>query len=408
MQGDEEYIMHLNKSILLMTIVFQYLLCSNLIAGGSLEALYKACKIGNLDKITQELTKDPELIHQKIHNNSLAKVAVLHNQFPVLQLLYKKGAKMEEFTTPDESLLMCAAKTGNLEIATFLISCGVDVNQINHNDTTAFFYALHYKKVPVVRLLMKHGCQARAANRKGINTLLLAVTLDDATDIIQYILQQTQTTTQDSPRMVNCIHHRPSLVDCIKKNKIPYLKLLLPYLPTSTQIEVDSLLHVAVESNNLEALKLLVEHGLNVNMQDILNRSALHIASKCGLRDHASYLLEQGADINCQDTRGQTPAMLAFENEQEQIFSDLVKYKSLDFLVADDKKKTILHQIIEYYLRGYHDEKWVKLALNACPLQALYQNNELNIVTYLKTPRLDTDRQKKVIQHIEALHSIIL
>lgn len=61
-------------------------------------------------------------------------------------------------------------------------------------------------------------------------------------------------------------------------------------------------------------IKLLVEHGADVNIQGNSGRTALHHASFRGRDKNVKLLLEHGADVNIQDSSGRTALMDSFEN----------------------------------------------------------------------------------------------
>lgn len=66
----------------------------------------------------------------------------------------------------------------------------------------------------------------------------------------------------------------------------------------------ESILHFAVLVGDLDQVKLLVEHGANVNHRTKLQRTPLHFG---GQREITKYLLECGANVNEPDFEGQTP-----------------------------------------------------------------------------------------------------
>jgi ankyrin repeat protein len=61
----------------------------------------------------------------------------------------------------------------------------------------------------------------------------------------------------------------------------------------------------------LEAVKLCVESGLDVNAADPKGYTALHGAAYRGLDDIVQYLVEKGAKLDAKDKDGRTPATLA-------------------------------------------------------------------------------------------------
>jgi ankyrin repeat protein len=76
------------------------------------------------------------------------------------------------------------------------------------------------------------------------------------------------------------------------------------------EYERTSLMYAVIDEEN-EVVKLLLENGANVNIQDDNGYTALHFASKENLLDVAKLLLEHGANTNTQDVHGNTPLFWA-------------------------------------------------------------------------------------------------
>jgi ankyrin repeat protein len=63
---------------------------------------------------------------------------------------------------------------------------------------------------------------------------------------------------------------------------------------------------LAAGSRQIEAVKLLVELGADVN-EAPKGKSALHTATRLGANDVIQYLVEHGADLTVRDVFGRTP-----------------------------------------------------------------------------------------------------
>lgn len=107
------------------------------------------------------------------------------------------------------------------------------------------------------------------------------------------------------------------LIDAIEANQF---KMVDNFLKTGINIDApqkytkeNTPLTAAIELNNLEMVKFLVEHGANVNTNKI---SPLLTATYIGNRtlDIVKFLVEHGADVNVRNKDGDTPLYNAFCN----------------------------------------------------------------------------------------------
>jgi ankyrin repeat protein len=73
-------------------------------------------------------------------------------------------------------------------------------------------------------------------------------------------------------------------------------------------------LHDAAGLGNIEAVKVLLASGADVNAINNDGETPLHIAAYSGMPDIAKLLLDAGADINAKTKEGKTP--LDYLNEQ--------------------------------------------------------------------------------------------
>jgi ankyrin repeat protein len=74
----------------------------------------------------------------------------------------------------------------------------------------------------------------------------------------------------------------------------------------ATNGDDENALHLAARRNDLEAARLLIEAGINIDQHGDLGRTPLHEAASHGHQEMVLLLIESGADVHAL-TEGDTP-----------------------------------------------------------------------------------------------------
>lgn len=77
----------------------------------------------------------------------------------------------------------------------------------------------------------------------------------------------------------------------------------------------------AVVSDDRTILELLFKHGIDIQTADQYGDTPLHKASAYGELSAVSFLLENGADVNVKNSRGETPLMRARNEKTRRMFA---------------------------------------------------------------------------------------
>lgn len=170
-----------------------------------------------------------------------------------------------------------SAKIGDEKSLTEFIEAGIPPNAPGTNGYNALIAAVLHKQMHIIEKLL------------GI----------DSVDINMKIVSDGR----------NCL-----MIAC-QNNCNDIVKTLLDRNAKVNDQDTDSLwtaLHFAVYNDNLIAIELLLNHpGINIDLMDCSNQSALHIASVQGHVDAARLLLEKGIDFRLLDNEGNNALSLA-------------------------------------------------------------------------------------------------
>lgn len=106
-------------------------------------------------------------------------------------------------------------------------------------------------------------------------------------------------------------HGRTALHYCAEYSKTDIAELLLNIDSSIANIKDKddgyTPLHLAVISSNIELIKCLISHNVDLNIKDNESHFAMHWASVCGQEEVISLLVNAGANINSKDGFGATP-----------------------------------------------------------------------------------------------------
>ncbi len=177
------------------------------------------------------------------------------------------------FADPRVAQLANAAQDGDLSRIEKLIQAGAPVKFVGKEGMTVTHYALRARRnaPQVMELLLKAGADPVSMLSDGNNVPHYAVSRDNA-----------------DPEVVKVL-----MSHGIGPNWFP---------PPDSGYHELSMLQAAIMGHNLPVIKLLVEHGANINYVNPFRGSALHFALSGTDFYMAAYLVEAGIDLKLLDS----------------------------------------------------------------------------------------------------------
>lgn len=212
-------------------------------------------------------------------------MAALHGSPALVDALVTAGAQVDARGPNGETALMLAAKNGNVDAIARLLDAGAEVNATeNLRGTTPLMWAADQGHAPAMTALIARG--ADVAARSGTTTSVHTV-----------MVYQTIKLKGDS-LLAKRFAARPG----------NHLEDVDPYAGALTPLAF------AVRRNAIDAVRVLLDAGADINGATGSGWSPLLIAIQNRYYRLATFLLENGANPNLANNRGWTPLYLAVDN----------------------------------------------------------------------------------------------
>lgn len=211
-------------------------------------------------------------------------------------------------------------------------------SQLTHQLLQQAITAIENQDLETLKECLSQGLDINAADYKEGNTVLIHAVAHNNREITQFLLNAGAHINQ-SNYFGNAPLHA-GLNGHADINLIGYLieKGADVNQPSNTMFP----LHIAIDQNNLPAIRLLIENGALVNVSGFYNTIEHAIMKES--KDIVEYLLIQGADVNKKNTIGRNPLHLALSLNyyQFEIVALLIRHGA-DIHTRDEEGQTPLH-----------------------------------------------------------------
>jgi ankyrin repeat protein len=320
--------------------------------------------------------------------------AVVKGSKEIVRLLLKNGADVNVKDSDGKTPLILASMRGNVEIMKLLLENNADPNIRDKEERTAILYAIFRRIISndareIAEILLKYNADVNVADKKGITPLYFAILCVDF-DLIKMLIENgadinAKEKTGQTILYATIISVKKENEDKIKEilkyllekgaNPNETIRLKLPlktllkdgiisvlnydaYKARGLKDEDDivfffSPLSTAVVMKNLELVKLLVEHGAEIN------RNQLSSAVAVGSKEIVLYLIEKGADVNRIDDMGFAPIHNAVLKKVNSEILTLLLEHGANPDIKDPNGETPL-----FYAVRNHDPEKVKILLD--------------------------------------------
>ena len=235
------------------------------------------------------------------------------------RILLAAGADVNESTPLDGSALVVAAASGHEAFALFLLEKGADPNAADAYGITALHYTVQKGLAPAAGLEYNRSFRPPPPTMPELAKALLAHGANPNAKIVKDFSQHSKSPLFErmslidaTPFLLAAISQDAEIMRALAaKGADPKLAAKGNITPLMGAAGVvwgpDEELTEQQEKNALEAVKVAVELGNNINAKNKNGRTALHGAAYMGANSIIEYLVAKGAMIDAKDRNGQTP-----------------------------------------------------------------------------------------------------
>lgn len=276
----------------------------------------------------------------------------------VARVLIEHGADIHASSKSGSTPLMFAAREGDVEAARMLLDHGVDINQTASDGVTALHAATVKGQVDAVRFLLDRGADPNAIG-PGYTPLHWASGIWETMFTYDYTVESGELsvlgglrpaakeaivkallahgadvnarTSKSPPRYGYALFNTKLVIGATPfylaamAADVSTMRLLLAHGADATigTADATTVLMVAAgrarsdseaaipESRVLDAVKLVLELGADINTADAQGDTTLHAATYAGLNNVVRFLVQKGAALNARNRIGNTPLKAA-------------------------------------------------------------------------------------------------
>ncbi|WP_353282416.1 ankyrin repeat domain-containing protein [Wolbachia endosymbiont (group A) of Myopa testacea] len=277
------------------------------------------------------------------------------------ELLKNSFKNINEKDEKGETILHKAARMSTREKVSFLVKKGADVNARDNKGFTPLHWAVLAKRLENVKVLMEEGAEVNVT--EGMTPLHLACMVG-AESIIKVLVKAGASVNQsdkfgnapmywlleneknkkareflekqggivrDTPKICDeVVESVGEMVDVWSRRFLPKLKGKVVSLEEIRKRDErgedgNTVLHLAAYLSDEKVIKLLIEKGAEINIENNNGDRPLHLAAFYGKVENVKVLIEGGANVNAIDDGGYTALHSASLMSCEKTVRELIK-----------------------------------------------------------------------------------
>ncbi len=242
----------------------------------------------------------------------------------------------------------------------------MDVNMRDISNNYLINYAILFNKIDAVSLLIHSGSKLDITDNEGRSILYVPIKYGFL-KILNLLLHFNKTNIGISLIDIKDKNNNIPIHYAIQSKNIDAVKMLLEYDSDVNERDNNGLnsLHLAIINRSYEMTELILEKNININSRTNTGETALHIACNFQLIDITKLLIKAGINVNIQDYDHEFTALdysishnntklvkLLIENDANPNNQDFFGQTPLHYTVKEENQEILHYLISSKYTKG--------------------------------------------------------
>ena len=275
---------------------------------------------------------------------------------------------------------------GHVKVVRLLVEHGADVAALDKKGSSPLHLASKNGQAEVAQLLVEHGADATSQRKDGWTPLHLA-SQSGHVDVARFLVEhgadaaaQKEDEWKWTPLHVASFNGHAEVTRFLVEHGADV---------TTQKKGGWTPLHLASLNERVEVPRYLVEHGADTTTQTKYGWTPLHLASLNGHAEVTRFLVEHSADVTAQKKDGWTPLHLAMLNREVEVPRYLVEHGA-DATAKEEDGWTPLHLAsfsgpvkVVQFLVGHGADVTAQNKYGRTPLHVASQKGQVDVARFL-------------------------
>jgi uncharacterized protein len=300
-------------------------------------ALYVAASEGKKEVAEHLLSQQANINTKRDDGDTPLMAAARSGNVEMVNLLVEKGADVNGGDNFGRTVLMMAAQGGKKEIVDYLIEKGADINKTDKFEISPLIFAMRYDHMDLAKHLLDKGAKVWAAKPVPYSKKPITLKIEDK---VQPGMQEV---IEELAKKEVKLRQKTELFYAVETGDLELVKLLVkkgaPVLVQDVEQSVENIIYVYGKKEEMR--QMLFEREAIRTSYDRDQKNLLHYAAEGGYLEIMKFLIDKGARLEETDGENVRGPLFYTVNQNVEHIDD-AKHKRLGetaaYIIEEGKK----------------------------------------------------------------------